>query len=104
MKVICAWCEEEGKETLIGEAGLYDPPMPSHGICKDHEKVILEQIRELRIKQNPRLHRRRHSRAQSRSSSLLPASQIIRNRRPSCRRLRKDRLSSAQLSLPFLDS
>ena len=103
MKVICAWCEQEGKETLIGEVGLYDRPMTSHGICDDHEKVILKQIGELRNKQNPRLHRRRHSRAKSRSSSPLPASRATRIRTATRRRLLKDRLSSAQLRLPFSD-
>ena len=50
MKVVCAWCEREGKEMLTGEVGLYDRPMTSHGICDDHEKVLLKQIEELRIK------------------------------------------------------
>jgi hypothetical protein len=103
MKVICAWCEQEGKETLIGEVGLYDWPMTSHGICEDHEKVILKQIGELRIKQNPRLHRRRHSRAKSRAANPLPASRTTSIRTPTRRRLLKDRLSSAQLPLPFSD-
>ena len=103
MKVICAWCEQEGNETLIGEVGLYDRPMTSHGICDDHEKVIWKQIEELRIKQNPRLHRRRHSRAKSRSSNPIAASRTTRIRTPTRRRLLKDRLSSAQLPLPFSD-
>jgi hypothetical protein len=50
MKVICAWCEQEGKETLIGEVGLYGRGMTSHGICDDHKKVLLTQIRKLKIK------------------------------------------------------
>jgi hypothetical protein len=101
MKIICAWCEQEGKETLIGEVGLYDWQMTSHGICEDHEQVIWKQIEELRIKQNPRLRRRRPSRAKSRASSPLPASLTTCIRTPTRRRLRKDRLSSAQLCLPF---
>jgi hypothetical protein len=44
MKVICAWCEREGRQTLIGEVGLYDRQMTSHGICRNHEKVVLKQI------------------------------------------------------------
>jgi hypothetical protein len=52
MQVICAWCENEGKETLIGEVGLYEGQMTSHGICDDHEKALLKQIK---IKQNQRL-------------------------------------------------
>lgn len=47
MRVICAWCEQEGKETLIGEVGLYDRPVTSHGICDDHKKAMLKQLRKL---------------------------------------------------------
>jgi len=103
MKVICAWCEQEGKETLIGEIGLYDQAMTSHGICDDHEKAILKQIRELRIKQNPRPQRRRLSCVKSRSSGQLPTPRTTRIRTPTRWRLLKDRLSSAQLCLPFGD-
>jgi hypothetical protein len=103
MKVICAWCEREGKETLIGEVGLYDRLMISHGICDDHEQVLLMQIRELRRKRNPALHRRRHARAPSRAGSPFPASQATRIRTPTRRRLLNDGLSSAQLRLPFSD-
>jgi hypothetical protein len=103
MKVICAWCEQEGKETLIGEVGLYDRSMTSHGICDDHEQVVKTQIRKLRIKQNPRLHRRRQSRTKSSASSPLPTSRTTHICRPTRRRLLKDRLSSAQLRLPFSD-
>ena len=102
MKVVCAWCENEGKETLIGEIGLYDWQVTSHGICIDHEKVMLSQIEELRIKQNPRLRRPRRPRTSSRSSQ--PGSPTS----PICmatwrRHRRKARTSSAQLRLPFND-
>ena len=104
MKVLCAWCEKEGKETLIGEVGLYDGPMTSHGICDDHEKVVLQQVAELRIKQNPRVYRRRkHSRSKSAASTPLLASRKICIRTPARRRLLKNHLSSAQLQLPFND-
>lgn len=96
MKVICAWCENEGKETLIGEIGLYDLEVTSHGICLDHEQGLLRQVEALRLKQNPRLRRSRRSRAQSRQSGSAAA--------PNCAtpwRRRKHRMSSAQLSLPF---
>src|SRR5215510_7145527 len=103
MKVICAWCEQEGKQPLIEELGLYDRPMTSHGICNAHEKVIVRQIRELRNKEYPRLHRRRHSLANPRGSTRLPTSQTTCIRTPTRRRLLKNRLSSAQLRLPFTD-
>jgi len=102
MKVVCAWCENEGKETLIGEIGLYDWQVTSHGICIDHEKVMLRQIQELRIKQNPRLRRPRRPRASSRSTQ--PVSPAIPTCMTTCRRhRRKDHTSSAQLPLPFSD-
>jgi len=44
MKVICAWCEHEGKETLIGDISLYDMEITSHGICVDHEQGLLREI------------------------------------------------------------
>jgi hypothetical protein len=105
MKVVCAWCENEGKETLIGEIGLYDWQVTSHGICNDHEKVILQQIKELKIKQSPRLRRPRRPRAQARSSSSAPVSPSIPNCTKPWRRRRRSKrhISSAQLSLPFGD-
>jgi hypothetical protein len=103
MKVICAWCEQEGKETHIGELELYDRPMTSHGICDDHEKVILKQIRELRDKEISRLGRRRHSRANSRASTRVPAARTTHLCTSTRRRLLNKRLFSAQLRLPFTD-
>ncbi len=76
MKVVCAWCETEGKETLIGEIGLYDIEVTSHGICIDHEKVLLNQIKELRLKQNPRLRRPRRPRIQPRSLGFADVTEL----------------------------
>lgn len=100
MKVVCAWCEREGRETLIGEIGLYDWEVTSHGICLDHEQVVLRQIRELKIKQKPRLRRQRHSRAKSEPSRLVSSLPTICTT-PWRRRRYKRRMSTAQLSLPF---
>ena len=99
MKVVCAWCETEGKETLIGEIGLFDVEVTSHGICIDHEKVLLHQIKELKMKQHPKLRRPRRPRIQPRSSGATTV--------PNCatpwRRRRTHRMPAAQLSLPFGD-
>jgi hypothetical protein len=99
MKVICAWCENEGKETLIGEISLFDGEVTSHGICTDHEQGLLRQIEDLRMERNPRLRRPRRPRAQLRVSGSPTV--------PDCatpwRRRRKHRMSAAQLSLPFTD-
>ena len=101
MKVICAWCEREGRQTLIDEVELYDRKMTSHGICRNHQKVLLKQIQQLPNRENPRPQRRRLSRTKLRSSTWVPASRTTRMRTPTRRRLLKDRLSSAQLQLPF---
>jgi hypothetical protein len=101
MKVICAWCENGGKETLIGEVGLYDREVTSHGICLDHERVLLRQIEELKIRQSPRLRRQRRSRGTSRTSG----SPAMEHCTTPWRRRRSHRMSSvAQLNLPFGDS
>jgi hypothetical protein len=103
MKVVCAWCEVEGKETLIGEIGLYDWQVTSHGICIDHEKAVLRQIKDLRIQQKPRLRRRKRLRNVSPSSrpSLTTGSPVCTS---AWRRRRQHaHVSSAQLSLPFGD-
>ena len=98
MKVICAWCEHEGKETLIGDISLYDMEITSHGICVDHEQGLLREIESM--KQNPRLRRSKRLRAQVRSSG----SPMVSNCTTPWRRRRSHRLSPAQLSLPFADS
>lgn len=103
MKVLCAWCEQEGRQTLIDEVELYDRQMTSHGICRNHrKKVMLNQIEQLVNRENPRLLRRRHSRTKLRSSTWLPASRITRVRTQTRHRLLKC-LSSAQLQLPFVE-
>jgi hypothetical protein len=101
MKVICAWCEKEGRQTLIGEVELYDRQMTSHGICRDHKKVMLRQIQPLPSREHPRLQGRRLSRTKLRSSTWLLASRTTRMRTPTRHRLFKDRLSSVQLQLPL---
>jgi hypothetical protein len=103
MKVICAWCEQEGRQTLIGKVELYDRQMISHGICGDHKKIVLKQIQQLPNRENPRLQRRRLFRTKLRSSTWLLASRTTGMRTPTRRRLLKDRLSSAQLQLPLGD-
>ena len=101
MKVICAWCEREGGQTLIDNVELYDQHMTSHGICRNHKKEVLRQIQQRPNGENPRRQRRRLSRTTPRSSTWLPASRKTRMHTPTRRRLLKDRPSSAQLQLPF---
>lgn len=44
MKVLCAWCEEEGKQALIRESESDPCAMATHGICREHEVALLKQI------------------------------------------------------------
>jgi hypothetical protein len=98
MKVICAWCENEGRETLIGNISLFDLEMTSHGICLDHEEVLLKQIGEFKRKDHPRLRRPRRPRVQPRSAGSTPPPHCI----SPWRRRHFHRTSPAQLSLPFV--
>ncbi len=36
MKVVCAWCEKEGKPALIGERAPFFDRRATHGICPFH--------------------------------------------------------------------
>lgn len=36
MKIICAWCEVEGKPGLMGERAPMLDDRPTHGICQSH--------------------------------------------------------------------
>jgi hypothetical protein len=50
MKVVCAWCQKEGRPALLWEDKVYDLPVESHGICEDHSVRLLRAIR-IRLKQ-----------------------------------------------------
>jgi hypothetical protein len=51
MNILCAWCEEEGKQTLIGVIESGPCTMATHGICRRHEVAVLKQIAVLARKQ-----------------------------------------------------
>lgn len=103
MKVICAWCEQEGRQFLISEVELYDRQMTSHGICGDHKKVVLKQIQRLRSSENFRVQRRRHSHAKLNSSTLVPTSRTTHVRALRRYRLLKNHLYGSQLQFAFAD-
>lgn len=100
MKVLCAWCEQEGTYTLIREVGLHDSPLASHGICSHHEKIMLAELKDLRSK-HPVPHRPLylpfpvHPRRGGRPTSAPRLAN--HNRRP----LRAPPRPSSQLVLPF---
>ena len=50
MKVVCAWCQKEGRPALIREDDSGDAPFDSHGICDDHSVKLLHEIK-MRLRQ-----------------------------------------------------
>lgn len=59
MLVLCAWCQREGKETVI-KGDPKEGGQVSHGICDPHQEKILAQIGGQTVrKANPRKRRRK---------------------------------------------
>lgn len=48
MIVLCAWCEQAGRRTLLRETEPRGQSLTSHGICEAHEKVMLMEVDKLR--------------------------------------------------------
>src|SRR5262249_1515622 len=44
MKVVCAWCKQEGRSSMLGECEPFDDKSESHGICARHSQGLLEQL------------------------------------------------------------
>ncbi len=44
VKVICAWCRDEGKPGDLGEREPLDDPAPTHGVCSRHREQFLESL------------------------------------------------------------
>lgn len=99
MKVICAWCEEEGKHTLLHEAGSQDSPTTSHGICHDHQTVMMKKIGK--VTNEALVLRPRHYEAPSRATFKGRRKQSRRT--PTRRRLCRTSAPSSQMVLPFAD-
>jgi hypothetical protein len=47
MKIVCAWCKQEGREALLGECEPLDDPSETHGICARHAEKVIEQLRSV---------------------------------------------------------
>mgnify|MGYP001575520188 CR=1 FL=1 len=58
MLTLCAWCEKEGRRTVLHEG---QDDQVSHGICEQHQEEMLAQIAQLHASQasNPRRKRQR---------------------------------------------
>jgi len=44
MKVVCAWCQSEGRSAYRGEREPLDNPAPTHGMCARHRNRLLELV------------------------------------------------------------
>jgi hypothetical protein len=42
MRVICAWCQQEGRSGLLRVREPLDDPTETHGICDRHQQAVLE--------------------------------------------------------------
>ena len=49
MTVVCAWCQRQGRTTVLREKEPFDRPMVSHGICEEHARAFLAELREAAI-------------------------------------------------------
>jgi hypothetical protein len=50
VKLLCAWCEKEGKPALIAEVPPLADPTPTHGMCPAHRAEAEKEIEALRAK------------------------------------------------------
>ena len=44
MKIMCAWCEVEGRPANLGEREPLDDPSETHGVCRRHELELLGRL------------------------------------------------------------
>jgi hypothetical protein len=44
MKIVCAWCKQEGRSAILGEREPFDDPTETHGVCSVHSAKLMEQL------------------------------------------------------------
>ena len=44
MKIVCAWCKQEGRSAVLGEREPFDDPTETHGVCSVHSEKLMEQL------------------------------------------------------------
>lgn len=44
MRVVCAWCKQEGRDVALGTREPVDDTTETHGICARHSEEMLEQL------------------------------------------------------------
>ncbi len=49
MKVMCAWCRNEGKPAFLREIVPLDDPTETHGICSAHRLELLAELASDRV-------------------------------------------------------
>jgi hypothetical protein len=40
VKVVCAWCLEEGRPAIVREKEPFDDPDETHGVCAEHKERL----------------------------------------------------------------
>jgi len=49
MTVVCAWCQHQGRTQVLREKEPLDCQVVSHGICEEHARVFLAEVREAKV-------------------------------------------------------
>jgi len=44
MRIVCAWCKEEGRAVILGEREPLDDTTETHTICSRHREKLLEDL------------------------------------------------------------
>jgi hypothetical protein len=91
MKVVCAWCKQEGRSAVLGEREPFDDPTETHGVCSVHSAKLMEQlpsasfpgIRMLIVVRKTEIDLFHHL---TRSFATVPGVQVILDRRQDERR------------------
>ena len=42
MRVVCSWCEAEGKRAIVREKEPFEDPEETHGVCPEHKDRLSE--------------------------------------------------------------
>ena len=44
MRLVCAWCADEGRPAFLSEKEPYDNPSETHGICPHHYAAVQREL------------------------------------------------------------
>jgi hypothetical protein len=47
MIVVCAWCQAEGRPSILAEREPLEDKTPTHTACADHRAKLLEELRRI---------------------------------------------------------